>query len=147
MTALTNYIENQLIDFLFRGQPLTAPTNVWVALFTVAPTDAGGGTEVSGGSYARVEVPCSLAAWAGTQAPGSTAPSIGSNGTTSNNADLTFPTPTALWGTVVAVAVFDAASAGNMLFHGPLAAPLTVNVGNVLRFPAGSLSIQIDTDA
>ena len=147
MTALTNYIENQLIDFLFRGQPLAAPANVWVALFTVAPSPAGGGTEVSGGGYARVEVPCSLAAWAGTQAPGSTTASIGFNGTTSNNADLTFPVPTALWGTVVAVGVFDAATAGNMLFQGPLAAPLTVNTGNVLRFPAGSLTIQIDTDA
>ena len=91
MAAKTNFLENQIIDWFFRGQAFTPPTNLHFALFTVAPTEAGGGTEVTGGGYARVSVARTLAAWAGTQAAGSTTASTGTGGTTSNNNAITFP--------------------------------------------------------
>ncbi len=144
MSAMTDYLENKLLDFVLRGQTFTPPTNVYLALYTVAPTDAGGGTEVTGGAYARVAVPCSSTDWAGTQGAASTGASTGSSGTTSNNNTLTFPTPTASWGTIVAVGLFDATTAGNLLFYGPLAANQVVNTGNTVSFAPGSASLQID---
>lgn len=145
MAAKTNYFENQIIDWFFRGQTFTPPINLHFALFTVAPTDTGGGTEVTGGAYARVSVARSLAAWAGTQSAGSTTASTGTGGTTSNNSAVTFPAPTANWGSVVAVGVFDAASAGNLLVYGALTTPKTVNNGDAApSFPAGTFTYQED---
>ncbi len=145
MAALTDYLENRLIDWLLRGQSFTAPTTVWVGLFTANPSDSGGGTEVSGGSYARVSVTSSLANWAGTQSAGSTTASSGTSGTTSNNGTITFPAPTANWGTITGVGIFDASSGGNLLLFGALSANKTVNNGDASpTFPAAALSFQID---
>ena len=142
MSAMSDYLENKLIDHIFRGQTFTAPTNLYVALYTAAPADAGGGTEVTGGSYARVTVACSLANWAGTQSAGSTTASSGTGGVTSNNAAITFPTPTANWGTVTHFGIFDASSGGNLLFHGALTASKTVNNGDPApSFTAASLQL------
>src|SRR5690349_20255539 len=75
--ALTDYAENKLVDALLRGQSLGSPATFYVALYTTCPTDSTAGTEVSGGSYARVAVTSSLANWAGTQSAGSTTASSG----------------------------------------------------------------------
>lgn len=144
MSAFSNYLENNLIDFILRGQSFTPPATVYVALFTVAPSDSGGGTEVSGGSYARVGVTSSLANWAGTQSAGSTTASSGTGGATSNNNAITFADPTANWGSIVAVGLFDASSGGNLLFHGSLTTPKTVNDGDPGPvFAAGELDITL----
>ena len=156
MAALTDFFENKMIDFLFRGQALgvtgasaaagTGPTNLYVGLFTASPSDTGGGTEVSGGSYARVTVASSLANWAGTQAAASTAVSSGTGGTTSNNNAITFPAPTANWGTVVAAGIFDASTGGNLLTFSALTTSKTVNNGDAApSFAAAALTFQIDT--
>lgn len=145
MAAMSNYLENKIVDWLLRAQAFTPPATVYVALFTAAPTDAGGGTEVSGGSYARVAVTSSLTAWAGTQGNATTVASSGTNGTTSNNAAINFPTPTANWGSIVAMGVFDAATAGNLLFFGSLTNAKTVNNGDAApSFPAAALTCQVD---
>lgn len=141
MSAMSDYLENKLVDQLFRGQSAPATTTLYVALYTSAPSDSGGGTEVSGGAYARVAVTSSLANWAGTQSAGSTVASSGTGGQTSNNAAITFPTPTAGWGTVTHFAIYDAASAGNELFWGALTIAKTINQADTVTFPAGSLSI------
>lgn len=131
MSALSDYLENNLIDHILRGQAFpTLPSNVHFALFTAAPSDSGGGTEVSGGSYARVSVARSLANFAGTQSAGSTTASSGTGGVTSNNGTITFPTPTANWGTVTHWGVFDASSGGNLLFHGALTTSRVINNGD-----------------
>lgn len=118
---------------------------LYVGLFTAAPSDAGGGTEVTGGSYARVAVGSSLANWAGTQAAASTTSSSGTNGTTSNNNAVTFAAPTANWGVITHLAFFDAASGGNMLFWAPLTTSKTVNNGDAApSFAAAALTVQID---
>ena len=146
MTALSDYVENGIIDWLLRGQAFTPPATVYVGLLTAAPSDAGGGTEVTGGSYARVAVTSSLANWAGTQSAGSTVASSGTGGTTSNNGAITFPAPTANWGVVTHIGLYDAASAGNLIIHTALTTPKTINNGDAApSFAAAALTFQLDT--
>lgn len=143
MSNLTNFAENKLVDALLRGQSLGAPATWHVALFTSDPTETGAaGTEVSGGSYARVAVTASLANWAGTQSAGSTTASSGTGGATSNNNAITFPTPSANWGVVTHWALMDASSAGNAWIYGALSAAKTVNNGDPApSFAAAALGI------
>lgn len=131
MAAMSDYLENKLVDHIFRGVSFTAPAALHVALFTAAPSDSGGGTEVSGGSYARAALSPSTTNWAATNgATTTTNPSSGTGGATSNNSAITFPAPTANWGTVTHFGVFDASSSGNLLVHGALTASKTVNNGD-----------------
>lgn len=142
MSAMSDYLENKLVDHIFRAQTFTAPTTLHVALFTAAPSDSGGGTEVTGGSYARASVTCSLANWAGTQSAGSTTASSGTGGATSNNGSITFPTPSANWGTVTHFGIFDAGSGGNLLLWGALTASKTINNGDPApSFAAAALAV------
>lgn len=130
MTAFSNYLENALVNHVLRNTPYTSPgTSIYVALFTTDPTDAGSGTEVSGGSYAREQV----TAW---DAP--------SNGATANTSDIVFTTATASWGTISHVGVYDAATVGNLLFHGPLSASKDVGNGVTFTIAAGDLDIVLD---
>lgn len=141
--ALTDYAENKLVDAVFRGQALGAPATFYVALFTTACSDSAAGTEVSGGSYARVAVTSSLANWAGTQSAGSTTASSGTGGATSNNAAITFPAPSgANWGTLTHFGLFDDPTAGNMWVCQGLTASKTVNDGDAApAFNAGALTV------
>lgn len=144
-TSMTDYLENKLLDWLIRGQTLTQLTNVYVALHTASCSDSSTGTEVTGGSYARVTVAANMTQWAGTQSAGSTTASSGTNGTTSNNNAITFPAPTGNWGTVTHFSLFDASSAGNMLFCNALTVSKTINNGDAApSFAAGALTIQLD---
>lgn len=145
MGAKSDYLENKLIDAIFRGQTYTPPATLYVALLTAAPSDAGGGTEVSGGSYARVGVTASLANFSGTQSAGSTTASSGTGGTTSNNGAITFPAPTANWGSVTHWGIYDASSGGNLLYYAALTTAKTVNNGDAApSFAAGALTVQED---
>ena len=155
MAAMTDFLENKLIDWFFRAQAIgitgasaaagTGPTSLYYGLFTAAPSDTGGGTEVSGGSYARVTVASSLANYAGTQSSGSTVASSGTGGLTSNNGTITFPAPTANWGSVTHFGVFDASSGGNLLIHGALTVAKTINNGDAApSFAAAAFTFQID---
>lgn len=143
--AMSNYLENKLIDAFLRGQAFTMPATTYYALATTSGSDAACGTEVTGGSYARVAVTSSLANWAGTQSAGSTSASSGTGGTTSNNAAVTFPAPTANWGSVVEFCVFDASTSGNLLFRTALTVPKTINNGDAApSFAIGAATFQID---
>jgi hypothetical protein len=143
MSAMTDYLENKLVDHIFRNTSYTVPSTIYLALFTAAPSDAGGGTEVSGGSYARVQVGPSVSAWLSTNGATSGA-SSGTSGQTSNAADSTFPAPTANWGTVTHFAIFDAVTAGNMLFWGALTASKVINNGDAApKFLAGALTVTL----
>ena len=124
----TNYLETQLLNHVLRAAPYSGPSTVYAALFTAAPGEAGGGTEVSGGAYARQPVTFSA------PAPDSVA----------NTADVNFPVATANWGTVVAFAIMDAASSGNMLYFANLTASRTVLTNDQFRFPAGQLLVSED---
>lgn len=154
MSAFSDKAENSLIDFVFRAQALglvgataaagSGPATLYVGLVTSASTDAAPGTEVTGGNYARVPVTSSLAAWAGTQGAGTTVASSGSSGTTSNNAPIAFPTPTASWGTVVGFLICDSLTGGSDVIYSPLTLNQTIGTGNTVSFPAGAVTFQID---
>lgn len=143
--ALADGTENSLIDWFFRAQAYTAPTAHHVALYTVCPTDSSAGTEVSGGSYARVAVTSSLANWAGTQGAGTTTASSGTSGTTSNNNAITFAAPTANWGQINCWGSTSAPTGGSIYFYSPLTVPKTVNNGDAApSFAPGAATFQID---
>lgn len=133
MAGLTDYLEGKLLDDLFGLAAYTVPGTLYVALFTASPSDSGGGTEVTGNAYARVAVTNTSATW------------TRSTSTISNNVAITFaaPSPSA-WGTVTHVALFDAASGGNMLAWSALAVSRATSVGVALSFAIGALTIDAD---
>lgn len=144
MSAMTNYLENKIIDWLLRATSYTPPATLYVGLLTAAPSDSAAGTEVSGGSYARVAVTSGTTAWNNTQG-NTTGASTGSDGTSENAAAITFPAPTANWGVVTHFGIYDAASGGNLLIWSALTTSKTINNGDAApSFAAGALSFQSD---
>lgn len=129
---LSNYAENKILDHTVGKASWTAPT-VYVALYTLAPNDSTSGTEVStvGTAYARQQVPA--ADW-----------DSAANGTITTNADIQFPTATASWGTVLAAALVDAATGGNIIWYGSLTSNKTVDTGDTFKITAGNLTLQLD---
>ena len=123
---LSNYLENKLLDHFLGTAGYTMPTTVYVGLYTVVPTDAGGGTQVTGGSYARQSAAFAAAA----------------SGTTSNSANIDFTGMPAA--TTVAIGIFDAITAGNLLLWGTLTTNKTTDAGDTLRIATGDLDISID---
>lgn len=136
--SLSDWAENNIIDYAVRAQAWTIAANFDVALDTTACSDSAAGTEVSGGSYARPAIARSLANWAGTQSAGSTTASSGTGGVTSNNVAINFATPTAGWGTV---SHFRLMSSTNIFICKDLTTPKTINSGDTVSFPIGSITI------
>ena len=131
----SDYLEIQLVNHLFRTAAFAKPPGLFLALFTAAPSDAGGGTEVTGGAYARVNLPPSDANWA---APGA------SNGLTSNAVTITFPVPTANWGLVTHFGIFDAATGGNLLVWDVLSVARNIVLGDPgPAFAIGALQVTV----
>lgn len=128
---MSDYLEGEIIKHLFRTGTFSKPSAIYFALFTAAPSDSGGGTEVSGGSYARTAVSQADAQW---DAPGAA-------GATQNVNDITFPTASASWGTVTHVGIFDASSGGNLLMWAALGESKTVGSGDTFKFAAGAVDI------
>jgi len=126
VSAFSDYLENKVMLHVFGGTAYTAPSTLYLALYTVAPTDTGGGTEVSGTAYARQTVAFTV-----------------TNDTASNTTAVEFPTAGSSWGTIVAVGVFDQLTSGNLLAYGNLTASKTIASGDVFRVPAGDLDITL----
>jgi hypothetical protein len=127
--SFTDYLEDALLKHVFTNTAYTSPSAVYLGLFTVAPTDTGGGTELSGSGYARQAI---------TFAVSGTDPTLATN-----SSAIEFPTATGSWGTLVAVAVFDALTTGNMLAWADLASSRTVGSGDIFRIPANDLDITL----
>ena len=125
--SFTNYLETELLDHVFANNAFTSPTAIYVALFTAAPGEAGGGTEVSGGGYARQQGSFTV-----------------SGNTATTSAAIEYPTATASYGTVTHIGIFDASSGGNMLAYASLTASKTIASGDVFRIPAGDIDITLD---
>ncbi len=129
MAGFSDYLEDKVLEHVFGGNAYSAPSTLYVALYTVAPTDTGGGTEVSGGAYVR---------------KASTFNVSGTNPTTASNAGaVEYPTATANYGTVVAVGIFDALSSGNLLAYANLTTSKVVSTGDVFRFNTGDLDVTL----
>ena len=125
--SFSNTFETRVLSWVFTSGSATRPTEWHVALYTAAPSDTGGGTEVSGGAYARQSVAFTV-----------------SGNTATNSAALEYPTATASYGTVTHVGVFDASTGGNLIAYAALTASKSIDTGDVLRLPAGDLDITLD---
>ena len=127
MAEISNYLENALINATLRNTSYTSPAAVYVSLHTADPTDAGTGTEVSGGSYIR-------------QSATFGAPS---NGVSTTTADISFPQATANWGTIGWIGIWDAQTTGNLLYHTALDASKAIDNGDIFKIASGSLTVTL----
>ena len=127
--SFSNFLETEILDHVFAGAAYTAPATLYLALFTAAPGETGGGTEVStsGTAYARETVAFTT-----------------TGNTTSNNAAVEYSTATASFGTVTHVGVFDAATSGNLMAYATLSSSKAIDTGDVFRVPTGDLDITLD---
>lgn len=130
MAGFSDYVENKVLDHVVGKTSFTMPT-AYIALFTAAPSDAGGGTECTGGSYARKVTAGSD--W-----------TAASGGSTSNAAVIAFATPSGSWGTATHFALMDASTAGNQLGWAALTTPQAIGTGNTVSFAIGALVITLD---
>ena len=132
MSAATDYTESLALNWLLTTNSSTRPTAWYIALFTTATTDAGGGTEVSTSStgYARQSIAFTVATSSGSTKA-------------SNSATITFPTATANWGTVSYMAIYTASTGGTMLFHGPLVSARTITTGDAFQIATGNFTIEL----
>jgi len=131
MSSFNDYTENLVLTFLFTTSTATRPTAWYVGLFTAAPSDTGGGTEVTGNAYARKVT--------GTMTVSGTSPTAATN-----NAAIEFAAASGgNWGVVGWAAIFDASTSGNMLAWAPLTTSRTINDGDIFRIPASSLSVTL----
>lgn len=134
MAGKSDYLEDEILDHILGGGDFTRPATVYVALFTVTPSDAGGGTEVSGNDYARVAVTNNATNWP-----------AASGGAKANGTAITFPPANGgNWGTVVAFGIFDASTAGNLLYWGAVSPNKAVNDGDTASFAIGDIDITED---
>lgn len=127
MAEISNYLENAIINATLRATTFTSPSAVYVSLHTADPTDAGTGTEVSGGSYARKTATFG--------AP--------SNGVSTTTANVEFDVATAYWGIITHIGIFDALTTGNLLYHTALNAPKEIDTNDIFRITAGNLTVTI----
>ena len=125
--SFSNYLETKVLDHVFGATAYTAPATLYVALFTTAPGEAGGGTEISGSGYARQSVAFTT-----------------TGDTTSNTAAVEFPTASGSWGTISYAAVYDALTSCNQMCYATLASAKTIASGDVFRIPTGDLDITLD---
>lgn len=125
---ITDYLANKLLDHFMGEADYTAPADVWLALFTTATNNSGGGTEVTGGSYARVQITAAMLAAAASRA-------------ITNTSAITFPQATAAWGDITHLAIMDAATSGNMLAQGSATTTQTISTNNIYTVPVGDLDV------
>lgn len=127
--SFSNDFETRSLQWVFTAGSPVRPTAWYLALYTVAPSDTGGGTEVSptGTAYAREAVTFTV-----------------SGNTATNSGAIEYSTATATFGTVVAVGVFDASTSGNLIAYANLSANKTIDTGDILRIPAGDLDVTLD---
>lgn len=129
MAQLSDFAEKLLLDWMMTTGSATRPTAWFLSLYTAAPNDAGGGTEVSGNGYARQSITF----------PAATSPA----GTTSNSNAIEFTASGGSWGTITHVAIHTASTGGDMLWHGPLSTARTIGDGEKLSFAVGSVTLTL----
>lgn len=130
MSAFSNYLENEILDWVNGGAFPTQPSATWVQLFNGSPTEAGGGGTAL---YSRIAV--NSGGWTTT---------TGATATITNTTAITISTAAATSAYADNFGIFDNSTSGNLLFLGGLNAPKTISVGDEVKFNASSLTIRID---
>lgn len=129
MAEMSNYLENAMLNATLNNTAFTTVATPYISLHTADPTDDGSGAEVSGGSYARTSA--------------SFATASGTGGSVATDADVTFPTATAGWGTVTHIGIWDASSSGNLLYHTALDSSKTIDSGDIFKITSGNLTVTL----
>jgi len=129
----SDYLENKVLDHILGATAYSAPGTVYVSLHSADPTDAGNGAELSGNGYARKSVTNNTTNWPNA-----------SSGSKSNGTAITFATATGNWTAATHFGIWDASSAGNLLYFGALTASKTVQNGDTASFAVGALTITED---
>ena len=129
MAEMSNYLENAMLNATLNNTAFTTVATPYISLHTADPTDDGSGAEVSGGSYARTSASFATAA--------------GTSGSIATDADVTFPTATANWGTVTHIGIWDASSSGNLLYHTALDSSKTIDSGDIFKITSGNLTVTL----
>lgn len=138
MSALSDYLENKLLDHLLRNTAYAQPATLYFALFTADPGESGvtGELTIGTGAYARAAITNNNVNFPQCAASGTP--------TKTNATAITFPTASAAWGTVTHWAIYDASSGGtNMLAHGALSATRYVASGDTPKIAVGACSFTI----
>ena len=131
MAAASDYLELKLLDHSLGTTAFTAPTTVYVGLHTGSPgDDDSGANEVSTSGTGYVRQSASFASASG--------------GSASTDATITFPAATANWGTISHISIYDASSAGNLLYHGAVTTSKTIESGDTFQISSGNLTISLD---
>lgn len=130
MSAFSNYLENEILDWVNGGAFPTQPSATWVQLFNGSPTEAGGGGTAL---YSRVAV--NAGGWTTT---------TGATATITNTTAITITPSAATSAYADNFGIFDNSTSGNLLFLGELNSPKTISVGDEVKFNASSLTIRID---
>lgn len=125
MSAMSDYLENKVLDHILGTTAYTMPTTVYVGLSTATFADDNSGTELSGSGYARQSITFNAAA----------------SGATDNDAAVEFPAATGSWGDVSHFGLFDASTGGNLLIHGAFTTSKTIATGDILKISAGDLDV------
>jgi hypothetical protein len=129
MTAFSDYLENELLDHTLGGAAYSSPASVYVGLATSSFADDNSGAgEISGGAYARKAASFAAA----------------SSGSCSTDTTITWDTATADWGTITHFGIFDASTAGNLLYHGALTASKVISNGDTFEIQSGNLTVTLD---
>ena len=129
MAEMSDYLENALLNATLNNTAFTTVATPYISLHTADPTDAGTGTEVSGGSYARTAA--------------SFATASGTSGSVATDADVTFPTATASWGTVTHIGIWNDSASGDLLYHTALDASKTIDSGDIFKITSGNLTVTL----
>ena len=125
MSAMSDYLENKILDHVLRNTAYTSPTTVYIGLSTGSFGDDNSGTELTGNNYSRVSIAFDAA----------------SSGTTDNTSNVEFAAASGSWGSVGFYGLFDASTSGNLLIHGAFSSAKTIATGDILRINAGELDI------
>jgi hypothetical protein len=135
MSELTDYTEGELIKHICRTGSFTKPSALYLALFSAAPGEAGGGTEITGGAYPRKALNPSDSNWSD---------QAGGNGQTSNLVQVTFDAPSSNLGQATHLGILDALTGGNLLTYSPLTNARNINNGAPAPyFAVGDLVVTI----
>lgn len=126
MSAMSDYLEDAFLDHFLGTSSTSAPSAVYLGLHTADPTDAGTGAEVSGNGYARKAITFGAS----------------SSGTASNSAAVEFAAASGgNWGTITHIGIYDALTAGNLLFHSALTTSKTISDGDIFKVAASGIDI------
>ena len=133
MSAASDFLENKVLDHVLKYStaPYTGAATLYLALFTantgLETNSPSAEVSTSGSAYIRKTVTFATA----------------SSGQSATNATVTFDTATANWGTITHVAVMDAESSGNVLFHGAVTTSKTIETGDTFQVTSGNLTVSL----